>query len=553
MARYILQWTSVMAIVMTFGSADALGQPPSQAKLPEATAEMAIKIDPALISQLDQVWTVIGSPKNPVWPGWDARDTPVLIYFPDRQDVLINHPKPPEGFKRYTGPLKSALGPIHIRDGKTITSFDGQNTAIDVGGVQTLVVADTLSARRQWAESVAAAAKGDPANAKAQIDSGLVPNPYPAFRLFAHEAFHVYQHKRAPGKAPRETALLAYPSLSVENNVGFALEAEFLHAALEAEGKDAAVPHLKKWLAARSMRRANLSQEAIDYEDATEFSEGTAVYVEYRLTQCLEGTAPLDKLWLIQGFQGFKDLSSERAGMRARMRGMMSGRVPVNNDLYGASPVRFRLYFSGMAIAASLDRLGARWHDKVFDPTVTLTGLLSAELKVKPEELGAEVKGIRAGAPFADLTRQKTALENDGKAHIAAAVAAFDRAAGELVIDYARVRKPAVGFVYTSFGILRVADHQSLYRLIPISGTVGAFKFAEDAARPVFHDAEAKRIRVQLTGKPDPADLAKQIGAELTADRHIDLAKLTVPGVTLNGVKGTVRLDGKRLTLVLDE
>jgi len=538
----------VWVIVSWFGSASAFGQPPAKAKEPET----GIKIDPGLISQVDQVWTVIGGPKNPVWPGWDARDTPVLIYFPDRQDLLINHPKPPDGFKRYTGPLKSALGPIHIRDGKTILSLDGQNTAIDVAGVRTLVVADTLSARRQWAESVAALAKGDPANAKDQIDSGLDPNPYPSFWMFAHEAFHVYQHRRAPGKGGRESALLTYPSLSVENNVGFALEAEFLRAALEAEKADV-VPLLKKWLAVRSLRRAKLSQEAIDYEDGTEFNEGTAKYVEYRLTQCLEGAEPLDKLWLIQGFQGFKDLGPERARMRAQMQNMMSGRAPVNNDLYGASPVRFRLYFSGMGIGAALDRLGAQWHDKIFEPTATLTGLLATELGMKPDHLETEIKNIRASARFAELVKQKTALATDGQAHIATVMAGFDRAAGELIIDYTRARNATAQFAFTPFGILRVSDHRAVYRLVPISGSVGALKFAEDGARPVLHDTKAKQIRFQLTGKPDPAELAKQLGAELKGTRAVDLEKLALPGMTLSGVKGTVQLDGTRLTLMLDE
>ncbi len=123
-------------VVVGFGATSAFSQPP---------AKPVIKVDPVLISQLDQVWTIVGGPKNPVWPGWDARDTPVLIYFPDRQDVLINHPKPPDGFRRYEGPIKSSLGPIFVRDGKTVTSLDGQNTAVDVGGVRTLMVADTLS------------------------------------------------------------------------------------------------------------------------------------------------------------------------------------------------------------------------------------------------------------------------------------------------------------------------------------------------------------------------------------------------------------------------
>ncbi len=93
-----------------------------------------------------------------------------------------------------------------------------------------------------------------------------------------------------PNKGANETALTTYPSLSVENNVGFALEADFLQAALEEKDKAAVRPLLRKWLAARTLRwQPKLPAEAIAYEDAVEFSEGTAKYVEYRLSQCLEG------------------------------------------------------------------------------------------------------------------------------------------------------------------------------------------------------------------------------------------------------------------------
>lgn len=549
MAVRKVRWVCAWVLIAVVGSAEAFGQSPPKV----APTEAAIRVDPALISQLDQVWKVIGQPKNPVWPGWDATDTPVLIYFPGRQELLLNHPKPPEGFKRYSGPVKSALGPIYLRDGQTMTALDGQNTAVDVGGVRTLMVADTLSTRRQWAESVVASAKGDPAGVKARIDGGLDPNPYPAFGLFAHEAFHVYQHRRAPKKVPNELALADYPSLSVENNVGFALEAEFLKAALEAKTKEDATGFLKKWWAARSMRRAKLPPALVEYEDAGEFNEGTAKYVEYRLSQHLESVEPLDQLWLIQGFNGFKDLSGQRASMRTQMLRMMSGQMNVNNDPYGASPVRFRLYFSGMAIAAALDLLESKWHDRIFEPAATLAGLLSAELNMKPEELDAEIKRLRSGERFTELVRQKAQLEEDGKAHVVATVKEFDQAEGDLVIDYAGLTKPQTQFTFTPFGILRVADGQTIYRLIPINGKVGAFGFAEDSARPVFHDTKAKRIRLRLTGKPDAADLAKQFGAAPAPDRRVELPKFTLPGVTLEGVKGTVQLDGKRVTVVLAE
>jgi len=413
--RAAIVW--IMAIGLLPGASS--GQSPTKPEDSKKSKPAGIQVDPKLITQVDQVWKLIGRPDNPVWPGWDARETPILIYMPNRQDLLINHPRPPAGFRPYAGPLKSAIGPIHIRDGETITSLDGQNTAILVGGVRTLVVADTLSSRRQWAQSLIATAKRDPAVVKDQIEQGMKPNPYPLFGMFCHEAFHVYQYRRAPDRMPNENALTTYPSLSVENNVGFALEAEALQAALEADSKDAARPHLKSWIAARSMRRKSLSNSSVDYEDATEFSEGTAKYVEYRLLECLDSTEALDNLWLIQGFQGFGDLSSQQSVMRKQMQEMMSGQQLVNNDLYGASPVRFRLYFSGMAIGAALDEMGVAWHDKIFETNATLTGLLAAELALTPEEIEAESDHLRAGDRHAQLVEIKAKLEAEGKAHIA--------------------------------------------------------------------------------------------------------------------------------------
>src|SRR5690242_9796563 len=109
--------------------------------------QQSLSVDPLLIVEAQEVWSVIGRPNNPVWPGWDARKTPILIYFPGRQDLLINHPKPPVGFLPYSGPLHTTIGPMYVQDGKTIEQFDGQNTSRDVNGIETLFIADTLSTR----------------------------------------------------------------------------------------------------------------------------------------------------------------------------------------------------------------------------------------------------------------------------------------------------------------------------------------------------------------------------------------------------------------------
>jgi len=98
-----------------------------------------------------------------------------------------------------------------------------------------------------------------------------------------------------------------------------------------------------------------------------------------------------------------------------------------------------------------------------------------------------------------------------------------------------------------------LSDDQTLYRLISIRGNVQKFEFAEDAARPVFHDRKAKTIRLQLSGKPDADALAKLIGAGPATDQRIDAAELKLPGVTLKGIKGTMHLEGKCISIALSE
>ena len=205
--------------------------------------------------------------------------------------------------------------------------------------------------------------------------------------MIAHEAFHVFQHGAAQGKAGNELALTKYPTLSVTNNVGFALEGRLLAAALHEEDRQARRALALKWLAVRDWRRAQLTPSDAAYEDGTEFNEGLAKYIEYRLLQVLEGRDPGEQMKWVRSFKGYRDLSAQRQRMIDMMTRHLDGKVSVNNDPYGASPLRMRLYFSGMAIAALLDAIGdPTWHASILEPDTTLTSLARAALAAKPEE-----------------------------------------------------------------------------------------------------------------------------------------------------------------------
>jgi len=343
--------------------------------------------------------------------------------------------------------------------------------------------------------------------------------------------------------------VLKYPALSVENNVGFALESDFLAEAAKAKTVAEARAAAVRWLATRRWRRAGLSEGPIRYEDGNEFNEGLAKYVEYKLMECLQSKTPSRDMWLVQGFQGYGDLELQRESMIGQMQAALTGQMNVNNDPYGASPVRFRLYFSGMAIAAMLDRLGAKWHDPILKTDATLTSLVEKAVHATPEELERAKAEIQSSPRFKELTDLKLKLAKDGEAHIQKVLASFDSCPGELEIDFSKTTKPAVAFSFTPFGVLRVSDDQRIFRLIPIGGRVGSLTIAEDGARPVLHDSGAKVVRYQLTAVPDEAAIKLQIGGG--GLQAVDAKTLALPGVTLGNVKGTLRFEGRKVVLVL--
>src|SRR5208337_199482 len=197
---------------------------------------VTLRVDPLLIAEAGDVWGLIASPNNPIWPGWDASGTPLLFYLPGEQDVLINHPRPPQGFLPYDGPVWFPGGRILLKNGPTLIQWDGQNTSKDVEGIRTLVVADTLSNLRSQMSSLLEDARPAAEKVQALRFSDLATDPYGQLAMVVHEAFHVFQDKQAPDKGANEMLLLYYPVLSVQNNVGFAQEGSALAEALR-EGR----------------------------------------------------------------------------------------------------------------------------------------------------------------------------------------------------------------------------------------------------------------------------------------------------------------------------
>ncbi len=511
-----------------------------------------LRIDPLLLAQVAEVYALVARDDNPVWPGWNARTTPVLLYLPGVQDALVNHPRPPQGFVRVPCALLPEGWTLDLKDGPTLLALDGQNTSTTVNGVETLVVADPVSNLRPWLELLLA--DGRPASERARelTPERLGPDPYEQLGLIVHEAFHVHQ-SRAPDKAASEAWLLQYPWLAPENNAGFALEGRALERALTAADDEQVFEAALEWLAVRTERRRPLPAQAVQYEDGTEFNEGLAKYTEWRASFAFEGREPSPALRWARGFHGFAKLDGWRAKLLDALRGNCSGATLVNNDPYGSGALRFRLYYTGMAAGALLDRLGADdWRERIFEPGTTLTGLVREVLLASDEDLSQALARARAAGGWEKVLAEKRELERAGRAAAEAAAQAILAGQALFTLDYSRV-ETSVGFSFTPFGLTRVDPERTIYTLVPLRGELSdEASFQQAESTPTLHDARQKTVSFQLAAPVQPAAVAQALGlAALPKDPVANLV-LELPGLRVQAKRARVsaKAGGLRLELV---
>jgi hypothetical protein len=505
----------------------------------------ALRLDPLLLAEVVEVFSVLAADPNPIWPGWDARATPILLYFPGVQDALLNHPRPPEGFRRVPSPLLPAGWTLDLRDGETLFTLDGQNTSTTVNGIETLVVADTFSNLRP---NLAQLLHDPRPAAERERDLTLelfAGDPYDGLGMFVHEAFHVHQ-ARASSKAANEALLLQIPWLAAENTAGFALEGVALGRALVARSEDEAFEAALEFLAVRKERRAKLPAVAASYEDGTEWNEGLAKYTEWKLASVLEGRTPHEALRWRRGFRGYADTSAWRARLLRALRGNCSGEVVVNGDPYGAGGLRFRLYYTGMALGALLDRLGMDdWRARIFEPGTTLTGLVEELLAPDAGDLAAALQRAREKGDWPKLLAAKQKLEADGAAAAQAAARAIESSAQLFTLDYSRV-ETTFGLGFTPFGITKVGPEQTIYGQIPMQCELGSqASFQQDRTAPILHDGKAKTASFVLAGPFDPK------AAGIALGKPLDDLELALPGVTLKARRAIVKADGGRVRVEL--
>lgn len=178
-----------------------------------------------------------------LWPGFNPRRVPVVLYGGNRT-LLYRHPNPPPEFTE-----------LHDRQG--LYAFPGQhpamraNTSIELGGVQTATL--ILKEERSTIELAA---------------------------VLIHEAFHVFQRERHPNWSANEVELFTYPIEDIELLQLCQLEMEALRRALKASKTEVAAVWAATALELRRKRFSKMSEGSVAYERGTELFEGLAQYIE---------------------------------------------------------------------------------------------------------------------------------------------------------------------------------------------------------------------------------------------------------------------------------
>lgn len=440
----------------------------TQSLLSQQTEEL--RLDPLLLVSLKECRNITTALGDKLFTGWDFRKIPVLLYKPNVQELLINYPHKPQGFSLYKGFNPLGDDTMYVRNDTTTLTLDDQNTSRGIEGVTVLVVADPDSRLRN---QLSGTFINHPKEAVSKwLDQwNFVQSPYDEIQLILHEAFHVYQHVRAPEKEANEMVVMQYPFLDPMNNALYVLEGNILKDALLTEDSDTRLDKIKEFVAVRHFRQSRLDSNWVEYENLNEYSEGLAKYVEYKFQLLAKNVEPIKEMYYRQGFNGYRAVLTQR--FREAMTNMVNV-VAVNDNRFGnkfgSGPLRFKLYELGACQALLLDYAMPTWKEKIFADGIYLSELLQQAVGLSADDLQRYLEKAKSEYKYNEAYQSKLQFEEEGKRKIQEKLAAIYQTEHTCVeISYdGFVDKVQLGG-FTPFGITQVSKRSAIFDLIPMT------------------------------------------------------------------------------------
>ncbi len=219
----------------------------------------------------------------------------------------------------------------------------------------------------------------------------------------------------------------------------------------------------------------------------------------------------------------------------------------------GHHSCRMRFYFSGMAIAALLDKLEIDWHSRIFEPDTTLTQLVAEAVNASEAELAEASSAAKRDTDYNAVVDSKKRLALAGKQRISQMLADIrESPGGSVTIDYSALGDPKIRMAFTPFGITAVDSDRTIYRLVPLKAKLGAgYSFAKTEATPVLHDKKRQCFQFALHDALSREQLARALGVEELPGESVQDLILKLPAATIKAKRARVAWNSGSLAIAL--
>jgi hypothetical protein len=161
----------------------------------------------------------------------------------------------------------------------------------------------------------------------------------------------------------------------------------------------------------------------------------------------------------------------------------------------------------------------------------------------------------KAEPGYRDCVAAKEHLEQEGRAEIERRVKEIIEGPNTLfVIDYSRIDTPSrIPMAFTPFGITAIDSERTIFSMTPFGAQIrSATAFQQSRPSPVLHDRRAKTFSFQLEERVSQDDVLRSLSKSEATGEPEQIRLLQLPGVSMNVGLARWRLEGQKLTLILE-
>lgn len=477
-----IKWVFVLSLLV-LSSGPALPMPPEADAIFNKAGVQLTDTDLYRVAEVYNFWRQKG---ESIWPGLDITATPVQLVFPEKQDILIGHPNPPEDCVKEDITLPGF--------NKTFCHRPGRNFMYG-GGTAPLNKVPTISINTMDVFDAYANALRQKSNVKGEKYS----KPYLLYLgEVAHELTHAYQDAESrylpeleKSHAGLKVMKVDYPYQDEEACVLLAIEGRVLSELLDEEEPGRIRERWLDFSAVRAERYKRLVPDMVKLERYMELKEGPAQYIGWSVQYGKnDSVAPLPETAADPRFNGYSSADTLKETIKQKL-------LNLNNPL--RAKWMGHIYDTGAALAYSLDRAVPGWKKDTFRRMSGLFGgldtLITDNIPLK-EDSGKRVKKLYARYKAEELRKPLKEILDKELAENRTKLEKFLSAPGKRYRFIFRGTKPEDLEISASVLLTEYKDKRIF--------EAGISRIAADGARTVqFH----KALPVMLDKKTGQFDL----------------------------------------------